>query len=132
VSDFSVSRDGSLVYLNAGETPGRGCNFEWVHRAGRKDPLNLSPGRYNSPRLPGLTHSTRSELRHHTIEHVGFIKLACYLMRSPVKLSRLRYHPGSQLILYEPKAGHAVDGETRLHPFEFCGVGRPSKKPRNI
>jgi len=46
-------------------------------------------------------------------------KLACYLMRSPVNLSRLRYHPDSQLVLYETKAGHDVDEEARLDPLEL-------------
>jgi Putative transposase/Transposase zinc-binding domain len=49
----------------------------------------------------------------------GLHKLACYLMRSPVNLSRLRYHPDSQLVLYEPKAGHEADEEARLDPLEF-------------
>ncbi len=49
----------------------------------------------------------------------GLHKLACYLMRSPVNLSRLRYHPDSQLVLYQPKAGHDVDEEARLDPLEF-------------
>lgn len=49
----------------------------------------------------------------------GLHKLVCYLMRSPVNLSRLRYHPQSQLILYEPKAGHDADELARLDPLEF-------------
>jgi hypothetical protein len=40
-------------------------------------------------------------------------------MRSPVNLSRLRYHPDSQLILYQPRAGHDVDEKARLDPLEF-------------
>ena len=46
-------------------------------------------------------------------------KLACYLMRSPVNLSRLRYHPPTQLLLYEPRAGQEVDGEALIEPLEF-------------
>jgi hypothetical protein len=49
----------------------------------------------------------------------GLHKLACYLMRSPVNLSRLRYHPDSQLILYEPKAGHEADDDALTDPLEF-------------
>jgi len=42
-------------------------------------------------------------------------------MRPPLNLnlSRLRYHPQSQLIFYEPKAGQAVDDEAPLDPLEF-------------
>jgi len=67
-------------------------------------------------------HSGFSVHNHTTVypaDTEGLHKLACYLMRSPVNLSRLRYHPGSQLILYEPKAGHDVDQEVRLDPLEF-------------
>ena len=39
----------------------------------------------------------------------GLHKLACYFMRPPVNLSRLRYHRDSQLLLYEPKTGQEVD-----------------------
>ena len=49
----------------------------------------------------------------------GLHRLACYLLRSTVNLSRLRYHQDSRLILYEPKAGHEVDDEARLDPLEF-------------
>ena len=49
----------------------------------------------------------------------GLHRLACYLLRSPVNLSRLRFHPESQLIVYEPKAGHEVDDEAVLDPLEF-------------
>ena len=47
----------------------------------------------------------------------GLHKLACYLMRPPVNLSRLRYHRDSQLFLYEPKAGQ--DDEALVDPLEF-------------
>ena len=30
-------------------------------------------------------------------------------MRAPVNLSRLRFHPESRLIVYEPKPGHDID-----------------------
>ena len=49
----------------------------------------------------------------------GLHKLACYLMRSPVNLSRLRYHPDSQLILYQPKSGHDFDDDGVVDPLEF-------------
>ena len=49
----------------------------------------------------------------------GLHKLARYLMRSPVNLSRLRYHPDARLVLYRPKAGHDVDEEVELDPLEF-------------
>ena len=48
----------------------------------------------------------------------GLHRLACYLMRAPVNLSRLRYHPESELIAYEPKAGHDAD-DAELDPLEF-------------
>ena len=40
-------------------------------------------------------------------------------MRSPVNLSQLRYHPDSQLILYEPKAGHELDEQACIDPLDF-------------
>jgi Putative transposase len=46
-------------------------------------------------------------------------KLACYLMRPPVNLSRLRYHPDSQLFVYEPKAPQDLDDEALVDPLEF-------------
>ncbi len=49
----------------------------------------------------------------------GLHKLACYLMRPPVNLSRLRYHRDSQLLLYEPKAGQELDDEVLVDPLEF-------------
>jgi hypothetical protein len=50
----------------------------------------------------------------------GLHKLACYLMRPPVNLSRLRYHPDSQLLLYEPKSGQAIeDNDPLVDPLEF-------------
>jgi hypothetical protein len=47
----------------------------------------------------------------------GLHRLACYLMRAPVNLSRLRFHPESKLLLYEPKAGHEVDDERCSTPW---------------
>jgi hypothetical protein len=49
----------------------------------------------------------------------GLHKLACYLMRPPVNLSRIRYHQDSQLFFYEPKAGQEVDDEALVDPLEF-------------
>jgi len=49
----------------------------------------------------------------------GLHKLACYFMRPPVNLSRLRYHRDSQLFLYEPKTGQEVDDEALVDPLEF-------------
>ena len=49
----------------------------------------------------------------------GLHKLACYLMRAPVNLSRLRFDPGSGLLVYEPKAGHDLDDDALIDPLEF-------------
>ena len=49
----------------------------------------------------------------------GLHKLACYLMRAPVNLSRLRYHPESELILYESKSGHDANDPELVDPLEF-------------
>lgn len=49
----------------------------------------------------------------------GIHKLACYLMRPPVNLSRLRYHPDSGLVLYEPKNHADVDDPALTDPLEF-------------
>ncbi|HSF18895.1 MAG TPA: transposase [Vicinamibacteria bacterium] len=48
----------------------------------------------------------------------GLHKLACYLMRSPVNLSRLRYHPDSELILYESKSRHDAINHDLLDRLE--------------
>jgi Putative transposase len=72
--------------------------------------------------LRSSRHSGFSVHNHTTVypsDTEGLHKLACYLMRSPVNLSRLRYHPQSELILYEPKAGHDAEEEARLDPLEF-------------
>ncbi len=53
-------------------------------------------------------------------DSVGLHRLACYLMRPPVNLSRLRYHPDSTLLLYEPKSGQPIDDDDPLaDPLEF-------------
>jgi hypothetical protein len=50
----------------------------------------------------------------------GLHKLACYFMRPPVNLSRLRYPPDSKLLLYEPKSGQPIDDDDPLvDPLEF-------------
>jgi hypothetical protein len=50
----------------------------------------------------------------------GLHKLACYLMRPSVNLSRLRYHKDSQLLLYEPKSGQPIeDDDPLVDPLEF-------------
>jgi len=49
----------------------------------------------------------------------GLEKLACYFMRPPVNLSRLRYHRDAQFFLYEPKTGQEVDDEPLVDPLEF-------------
>jgi len=49
----------------------------------------------------------------------GIHKLACYLMRAPVNLSRLRYHPDSGLVLYEPKNHAELDDPALTDPLEF-------------
>lgn len=60
-------------------------------------------------------------------------------MRPPVNLSRLRYHPDSQLFLYEPKAGHELDDQTLVDPLEFLArvlihIPEPEKRtsPQNM
>jgi hypothetical protein len=40
-------------------------------------------------------------------------------MRPPVNLSRLRFHPDSQLFFYEPKARLQLDDEALVDPLEF-------------
>jgi hypothetical protein len=53
-------------------------------------------------------------------DSVGLHKLACYLMRPPVNLSRLRFHKDSQLFLYEPKSGQTIeDDDPLVDPLEF-------------
>ena len=49
----------------------------------------------------------------------GLHRLAYYLQRAPVNLSRLRYHPESGLLIYEPKASHDVDDSEPIDPLEF-------------
>jgi hypothetical protein len=49
----------------------------------------------------------------------GMHKLACYLMRAPVNLSRLRFDKASGLLVYEPRAGHDLDDEALVEPLEF-------------
>jgi len=49
----------------------------------------------------------------------GLHKLACYLMRAPVNLSRLRFDPSSGLLVYEPKPGHELDDDAFTDPLEF-------------
>ncbi len=50
----------------------------------------------------------------------GLHRLACYLQRPPVNLTRLHHHPESWLIVYEPKHGDDADTEVELmEPLEF-------------
>ncbi|HXV61769.1 MAG TPA: transposase [Vicinamibacteria bacterium] len=49
----------------------------------------------------------------------GLHKLACYLMRAPVNLSRLRFDRDSGLLVFEPKPGHELDDEALTDPLEF-------------
>jgi hypothetical protein len=50
----------------------------------------------------------------------GMHKLACYLMRAPVNLSRLRFDRDSGfLLLYEPKRGDPLDDDALTDPLEF-------------
>jgi hypothetical protein len=49
----------------------------------------------------------------------GLHKLACYLMRAPVNLSRLRFDRDSGLLVYEPKPGHELDVDALTDPVEF-------------
>jgi hypothetical protein len=46
-------------------------------------------------------------------------KLACYLMRAPVNLSRLRFDRGSGLLVYEPKAGPKLDDHALTDSLEL-------------
>ena len=67
-------------------------------------------------------HSGFSVHNHTTVypsDTEGLHRLACYLMRSPVNLSRLRYHPDSKLILYQPKSGQDLDDDGVVDPLEF-------------
>jgi hypothetical protein len=59
-------------------------------------------------------------------------KLACYLMRHPVNLSRLRYPLDSQLLLYAPKASQELDDDTVADSLEFLArvlihISEPNK-----
>ena len=49
----------------------------------------------------------------------GLLKLACYLMRAPVNLSRLKFDRDSGLLVYEPKSGHELDDDALVDPLEF-------------
>jgi hypothetical protein len=49
----------------------------------------------------------------------GLHKLACYLMRAPVNLSRLRFDPASAMLVYEPKRGDPLDDDALTDPLEF-------------
>ncbi|HSF14463.1 MAG TPA: transposase, partial [Vicinamibacteria bacterium] len=49
----------------------------------------------------------------------GLHKLACYFLRPPVNLSRLRYHKDSQLMLYEPKAAPELEDQALVDPLAF-------------
>ena len=53
----------------------------------------------------------------------GLHKLACYLMRAPVNLSRLRFDRGSGLLVYETKHGHELDDDALTDPQEFLARG---------
>ena len=62
----------------------------------------------------------------------GLHRLACYLHRAPVNLSRLRFHPESGLLIYEPKAGQEVDDSEPIDPLEFLArvlihISEPNK-----
>jgi hypothetical protein len=48
----------------------------------------------------------------------GLHRLACYLMRAPVNLSRLRFDRDSGLLLYQPKGEH-LDDDALTDPLEF-------------
>ncbi len=52
-ADFSLSRDGTLVYLPGTGVAGRGPQrtLVWVDREGREEPLALEPGAYFNPRV---------------------------------------------------------------------------------
>ena len=50
-ANFSMSGDGSLVYVAAGGTGGGSRTLVWVDRDGREEPLGYPPDSYTSPRL---------------------------------------------------------------------------------
>jgi hypothetical protein len=67
-------------------------------------------------------HSGFSVHNHTTVypaDAEGLYKLACYLMRAPVNLSRLRFDPASGILVYQPKTGHDVDAAELADPLEF-------------
>ncbi len=67
-------------------------------------------------------HSGFSVHNHTTVypaDTEGMHKLACYLMRAPVNLSRLRFDKASDLLVYEPRDGHDLDDDALVDPLEF-------------
>ena len=50
---------------------------------------------------------------------LGLHRLACYLMRAQVNLTRLRYVPESNQLVYEPKTGHDTSEPELVDPLEF-------------
>ena len=50
-ANFSVSRDGSLVYVASGGEGSLLPTFAWVDREGREEAINLPPNSYGIPRL---------------------------------------------------------------------------------
>jgi serine/threonine-protein kinase len=49
VAQFSISDNGSLVYVSSGDTSGR--TLAWVNRNGAEQPVDAPPRSYQSPRL---------------------------------------------------------------------------------
>jgi len=80
-------------------------------------------------------HSGFSVHNHTTVypsDTEGMHKLACYLMRAPVNLSRLRFDKASGLLVYEHRAGHDIDDDALVDPLEFLArvlihVPQPNK-----
>src|SRR5206468_155931 len=50
-AQFSVSRDGSLVYVTGGTGSFENRSLVWVDRQGREQPINLPPRAYALPRI---------------------------------------------------------------------------------
>jgi serine/threonine-protein kinase len=50
-AQFAVSDTGSLAFVPATETADSAVTLSWIDRSGKEEPLGLTPGRYNYPRV---------------------------------------------------------------------------------
>jgi len=71
------------------------------------------------PSPPEVSFSVHNRTTVYPADTEGLHKLACYLMRAPVNLSRLRFDTSSGLLVYEPKPGHELDDDAFTDPLEF-------------